>query len=80
MLRAAFEPLTAVVAIRGAISVGFLPQGSHFFVATQEFLQRSGVVDPAVLHEDDLIGALEGRMTMRNHQAGCIPQLEQPFP
>src|SRR5579883_1504455 len=64
-----------------ALSVIFAPpQSPHLLAARQQFIQRSLGLDPAVLENDDLVSALESRMSVRNHQAGRLPALEDTLP
>src|SRR5512141_2183290 len=39
-----------------------------------EFLMRSLLDDPAVLHEENEIGAADGREAMRDHESGAASQ------
>ncbi len=56
------------------------PDPPHLLTAFQQGVQRALRFHLAVFEHDDLVGAAQGGMAVRDHQAGRAGALEYPFP
>src|SRR5690606_32246666 len=56
------------------------PEASHQLRPRQQLLEGAPIDDPPAVHEQDLVGSLQGSPAMGDHETGHLPSLHETPP